>query len=933
MKPRFALDLTNEAVSLLERADGGGWIRIAHAVLSDPMLAARLSDMRALAERLAPEGFFTKLILPNSQILYLETDVFGYDQAERRAEIRKVLEGRTPYEVDELTFDFSRSGTRARVAVVAKVTLEEAETFARDYGFRPAAFVARPEAGDFSGEPYFGATTSASEALPPGERFDRDQDPVRVIAFDEAIYASSQPVETTPAPPQPAPLTDPAIESDEAPFIEVPEDALLDAPDTTAEAEPILTGEQDLQGAHDTEAVVAPPSFSGQPEDARAANPFFAHDVATTQPRPVPLSETSIPDPSAPKPTAPAAGFQSRRAPDAGRAEPTQTGARLAEMMPRLSGLAPARKDPAAGAPHLPRPSWSERLNLVYQQALGWAMGLIRAARPHAAKAAQAAQHRGAQLRTTAIAALTSLSQQTARLRPAERRERVDLPRDPTVFGALPIAPAPNRISRPLLVGGAIALSFALVAALVLVVFFFGGTSAPPSPSDETQAQAAPEGSSQEPLAASPAPKAALPASASPSPQTGAGTTGPEGVDTLSEAAAPAPESSGASTIAAEATRPPSSLAAALPEPELFASDTPFATQPLPPAFGSLLRRDASGMIIATPDGVLTPEGFLLIAGKPPRVPPLRPTSLLPQQPTATPLTPATPGSLIEPATLALPALSDPSAAGAVSVQPVTPDTPKPRQRPAELLVPPPPPLDQGGLPAEGGSATATADLPPLAPPVDPRHSARKPQTRPAAIVAAAQARLAQDEAVADAAAAAARAEAEAAAANPSPYAVATSRRPAPRSAAAVAAAAQSRLAESVAPQTDPIDTSALEAALAEAQSEVPGETSAPDSDASASEQIDEPEPLEGIATMPTTRTVAKKSTLANAIDLGDINLIGVYGSNSARRALVRMPSGRFVKVKVGDRLDGGQVAAIGENQLSYVKKGKTYVLKMVKGG
>jgi Tfp pilus assembly protein PilP len=82
---------------------------------------------------------------------------------------------------------------------------------------------------------------------------------------------------------------------------------------------------------------------------------------------------------------------------------------------------------------------------------------------------------------------------------------------------------------------------------------------------------------------------------------------------------------------------------------------------------------------------------------------------------------------------------------------------------------------------------------------------------------------------------------------------------------------------------------------------------------------------------MPTTRTVAKKATYANAIDLGKINLIGVYGSANSRRALVRMPSGRYVKVKIGDRLDGGQVAAIADSELSYVKNGKTYVLKILK--
>ena len=71
MKPRFALELTNDAISLLERA-GDAWVRIGEAQLSDPGLDRQLDALRQLAEARAPEGFITKLILPNSQILYLD---------------------------------------------------------------------------------------------------------------------------------------------------------------------------------------------------------------------------------------------------------------------------------------------------------------------------------------------------------------------------------------------------------------------------------------------------------------------------------------------------------------------------------------------------------------------------------------------------------------------------------------------------------------------------------------------------------------------------------------------------------------------------------------------------------------------------------------------------------------------------------------------
>lgn len=63
-----------------------------------------------------------------------------------------------------------------------------------------------------------------------------------------------------------------------------------------------------------------------------------------------------------------------------------------------------------------------------------------------------------------------------------------------------------------------------------------------------------------------------------------------------------------------------------------------------------------------------------------------------------------------------------------------------------------------------------------------------------------------------------------------------------------------------------------------------------------------------------------------------DVTLIGVYGSPSQRRALVRLPSGRYVKVQVGDRIDGGQVAAISQNEVRYVKRGRSVTLRMPSG-
>lgn len=84
--------------------------------------------------------------------------------------------------------------------------------------------------------------------------------------------------------------------------------------------------------------------------------------------------------------------------------------------------------------------------------------------------------------------------------------------------------------------------------------------------------------------------------------------------------------------------------------------------------------------------------------------------------------------------------------------------------------------------------------------------------------------------------------------------------------------------------------------------------------------------------TGPTRSFVAKAATDNNALAMGRVSLVGVFGTASNRRALVRLPNGRFRKVSVGDRVDGGRVAAIGASDLRYTKSGRTLTLQMPRG-
>ncbi|MFZ1469249.1 MAG: pilus assembly protein PilP, partial [Paracoccaceae bacterium] len=167
-------------------------------------------------------------------------------------------------------------------------------------------------------------------------------------------------------------------------------------------------------------------------------------------------------------------------------------------------------------------------------------------------------------------------------------------------------------------------------------------------------------------------------------------------------------------------------------------------------------------------------------------------------------------------------------------------------------------------------------------------------------------------------------------AANPS--VVAISRRPAERPKnfnraveAAVAAAIRTPVPEpepEVAPE--PQKKPAVKAAAKKA--------TAPDIKPDEQSEIDEPELASNAAPkIPTKASVAKQATYKNAINLSKTNLIGVYGTKSNRYALIRTSNGKYKKVKVGDKIDGGQIKAITDSEVRYQKGGRLIALKMPK--
>ncbi|WP_425073065.1 hypothetical protein [Sagittula sp. S175] len=282
----------------------------------------------------------------------------------------------------------------------------------------------------------------------------------------------------------------------------------------------------------------------------------------------------------------------------------------------------------------------------------------------------------------------------------------------------------------------------------------------------------------------------------------------------------------------------------------------------LPPPAGMTFDIDPRGVVRATPEGALTPDGLRVYAGLPPVIPPLR------NAPAAQPAVATPPASQAQPQP-ETPAAPIEDGAAATGTE-VTPAPAPARNNPLQNVRPEARPDDvveqQERATLRGISRDELAGFRPQ----------RRPQT-------------AQEQAVEEQPAAPATAQA-----------VRNSLEPVgrPRNMEAIVKQAE------ITPAPEPVQTAAA---------------------ATVTPRTVQP-------SVPSSASVAASATVRNAINLNKINLIGVYGTPSNRRALVRLASGKYLKVKVGDKIDGGKVAAIGESELRYVKGGRNVTLQMPRG-
>lgn len=337
MKPNFALGLTDDGITLWQR-DATGWLRVGAVAPDATDMDAQMRGLAKIASALAPEGVRTKLVVPDEQILFCDLPVLARNREMQGHEIRAQLAGRTPYPVEELDFDWTVTDGMAKVAVVARETLVEAEDFARDFGLNPISRVAAPVNGSFSQEPFFGPTRAAREIVGDPSLLERDQDILREtglatlpepelvrapepqpepkVIHDEAAEQASK----SDAKPEPKSATDPKKPEDTAAKSE-PKPEPRPAPDPKSEADSEKKTKSRKKKKTSAEDLSAEESTDedAEDEDPQAPETLAADKIDTK----VTEKQPSAPAPVAPPPVEPT--------PDRPAVTPTPTGSNSAD--------------------------------------------------------------------------------------------------------------------------------------------------------------------------------------------------------------------------------------------------------------------------------------------------------------------------------------------------------------------------------------------------------------------------------------------------------------------------------------------------------------------------------------------------------------------------------------------------------------------------
>ena len=834
MKPNFAINMTYEGIDLLHRAPNGGWTLVGNVKFDDPASKSALAYLRRTALDLEGKDFTSKLVLPAEEILYITLDAPGPGETERRAQIMAALEGRTPYDIADLAFDWQGDGPSVRVAVVAREIMDQAEEFAVTNRFNPVSFVGTPEPGGDGWEPFFGRTDFSYTIL--GADVDVRDTPRGALA---SASPPQQQEEPHPGADNVTPTSETGPDIDSSDRDEETHETGADKNQTGGTAafpaftsrrheahENLETGPRPIDRVPHRIALTVGSNLSaagGGDESPTEQQPAFVPDsagpdaVETTGSAAEPELTPEI---IAPEPPPLPKSVARRRKANSGQALSSllQPLKRAFRPKPATDKTVPARKTGVKkGISALPRGisdgQWrgliarlkGNRPALISAIVLAVLFGLVLVYLGMGGGTGQDGKTSDASL---VNARLTESSRATTPppARPADGRARtppVLRPERGGIGGAQDtrrigrILPPEDKSARQASAGDLVAGDTALpVKKLTKQELADIRAAGLPPPTPEELAEGAEAALTDAEIAAT-----------------------YENTGILVGVGEPrqpvVPSRRGDIYIPSVDPDLGAGDAIILPDYGNGIGENPPERMRSPLGPDVAFDVDKNGLVKPTPKGALNPDGILVYAGKPPVVPPKKP---------------------------AIAVISPPNPLRAL----------KPRPRPADLKTG-----------ADAIYAQGRLTLKQL--------QAFRPKPRPAS---------AQDAGIVGGGA------------GGSKLAVMASPRPTARPsdfATIVRKTRQKMASAAPAAPTGPVRVKAL----------------------------------------PAKANVAKHATRKRALNLRQLNLIGVYGTPDRRRALLRLPSGRYVKVRKGDRVAGGQVAAIGRNFINYVKDGRNRRLKI----
>ncbi|MFA8442330.1 MAG: hypothetical protein ACEPO0_10710 [Yoonia sp.] len=869
MITNFALSLSSSGLELLHRVPRG-WRRVGHVDIASKTLDDDLKALREKALVIEPDGLRTKLVIPLDQIKYIAID----GTLTTEADIHAALEGETPYALEDLVIDSEKFGGRTHVAAVARETLQEAEAFAAGHGFDPVAFVAVPEPFTFQKEVFFGPTDMARQVVGPDALIERDDLPVmivgtriksRLLVMDTGQEAEEE-----------------AYKDDLAALLAAEQSSAPDAAQVAKDAAAVDVSPQVIWVDQIPTEYHAPTQPTPLKDPLIPANPVFASPALLD---PIIAEHPLI----APKPImAPLVALSRRGAMTGPKSPPVAPAAhRGLPPAPAQSADAPA-PTPLPAAPvaqRIPAPEPTQNRNKPALVAAGIAAGALiigglwwsqqgtqeLAARPVAQQIETPERTPDTPTTETAVTVAEPVLEVAPTIPDFEiaQLRAQDIDASPTPSFTAEAAADP------------LAVPTAVIAAPADAPL--SPVQEPPAPPAEETAQAAVGAPVLRGQVLSPDEAARI------YDATGVWQRAPRFLAVPSGAIPLNFQSPAETAPPVRVTQPD------VPLLDGLETDLSFIAPANPPAPDIVFARDENGFILATEDGTVTPEGAVVYAGLPDLAITPRPELTQSDRDRMALLAPAPEGVIV--------------IAGRPDVVPAL--------RPANAQLPD---ADEGpagddAVNAAVAEAATTETAPPLGgvglSSLELQNSGTialdtevveggaiidlRPRLRPQGLTDGIDPGTPD---ITDILAGIATEDATLRFDNSTALAVPLSLRPDVRPAnfGTVVAAARSQQ------QTQPAAAAAPVTAAA---------------------------PVAPQNFAPVPGGVARAATQEDAIRLRDINLIGVYGRPNARRALVRLSNGRYVRVEVGSALDGGQVTAIGDDALNYVKRGRTYAIEL----